>query len=980
MALAGPAIQVAAEPAKTTGQASGPTSVIHRGFEELRRGTLEDAGANTYVSATGRIQTIHRMDLNHDGELDLLFTQDHNDDYAPDALIYWNGPKGFKSLEPELPQLRSPYQLVKHAAQAHEGITWLPSLGGGRCQMADLNGDGYPEIILANAMHNYRQDVPAYIYWGSANGYKPSDRTLLPGYLVSGIAVGDLNGDGLPDIVLANRGAESEVEEAAEKMTHTLESYIYWGDPNGFDVTRRTAIPTIAAADVVIGDFNGDKHPDLGFVNDTRHERSIYIYWGDGTANFRESSRQVLPVADRGPAANRRDIEIRTLLAADVNGDGCSDLIAAGNHNCLIFSGSVRGLTAERTAELPADNCLGLEAADLNGDGRVDLIVANAGTNYEQPPASEVYWGSVEGYSPARRTDLPTLGAAAVKVADFNRDGFPDLLFGNKYSRRGFPSQIFWGGANGYASYRRKDLQGFGVEGVGVADLNHDGYPDVLLSNHISGGSGIPSAIYWGNEEHCYSSMALTLLVPGGEMMYSIADFDDDGFPDLAMCIKGRPFIWWGGPAGYDAANCTALPGHSLTEANRFFGLNVADLDRDGRLDLVCTVTGIAEAKQLARAIIYYGNGERFKVARSQELQLSGYFGTEALAIADLNKDGQLDLIFPMCNLDYSEIWWGNVSGYDAKRVTKIEANGAPTAIVADVDRDGWLDVIFTSGLAKRKPGQRVLGGIGVSDKTENSETLVYWGSPEGLKERTGLESFTGLDVAVADFNRDGHMDIALTNYKSDSTRELPAMIYWGDGTRNFGSPRRTLLDAASSSAIDALDLNRDGWPDLVISNHQKDFSHNGGTNIYWGSAKGFSPLNRTELPTIGVHLDATVGAGNIYTGKYEWAYTGTPIESPKGAMFARLRWKAEAALGTGVKFQVRCAVTREELDKVKWSGPKGADSFYLEGGAVLAGVRAEHRWLQYRAILFSPDGGNSPLLSEVEIGCTPTEATAGRP
>ena len=75
-------------------------------------------------------------------------------------------------------------------------------------------------------------------------------------------------------MVLANRG--DEAGESRGFRFH-LESYIYWGDLNGFDVTRRTSIPTISAADVAIGDFNGDGYPDLAFANHNSQEQSAYI-------------------------------------------------------------------------------------------------------------------------------------------------------------------------------------------------------------------------------------------------------------------------------------------------------------------------------------------------------------------------------------------------------------------------------------------------------------------------------------------------------------------------------------------------------------------------------------------------------------------------------------------------------------------------------------------------------------------------------
>ena len=951
-----------------------PVSFVQTGFEGLKHGTFGDAGANTYLSAKGKIQTIHRWDLNRDGEIDLLFTQDHNSDYAPDSMIYWGGPDGPESYLPELPRQRSPYTLLKYSEQARKRMTWLPSMGGGRCVIADLNNDSYPDILFGNTMHNFRQDMPAYIYWGSAQGYREVDRTILPGYTVSGVAVGDLNEDGLPDVVLANQGFERAFEARFGPMINNLESYVYWGHATGFDASRRLSLPTISAADVAVGDFNGDKHLDIAFANSDGKAQTLYVYWGDGTGKFGESSRQMLSVGGEKPAAEAKEIEMFALLASDLNRDGLTDLVVAGNRVALVFSGSKSGLNPSRTAELPAENCNGVEAADLNGDGEIDLVLANTG-NSKQPPASTIYWGDRNGYRADRRATLPTLGAKTVKAGDLNRDGFPDLLFGNEGS--GTPSHIFWGSANGFSGFNRKELQGFGVVGAGLADLDRDGNLDVVLMNHLSGGSDLPSPIYWGNKEHFYSTASASFLEPGGAMMQTVADFDDDGFPDIVMVDDGVPFVWWGTPAGFNAQNRTELPLKSVPSGDNIGGLGVADLDRDGHLDLVCIGRTHKDPKLKTgpKAIILYGNDRRFAGARTAELQLSGHRRTQgaiALTIADLNRDGYLELIIPLLDIGIGEIWWGGAKGFDQEKVTKFETNGASHAAVADLDGDQWLDVIFISGLrGRKKPDQVIVGGTGIKGTTRNSETQIWWGSPDGFKTRSELESYNVLDATVADFNRDGHLDIALTNYLSDTTRELPAMIFWGDGTRaGFNNHRRTFLDAASSSAIDALDLNRDGWLDLVVTNHQRNFSHLSGTNIYWGGEKGYSNSRRINLPTIGAHLDTMVDSGNIDTRKYEWDYISAPIEVAKDMEFTALKWKAATELGTGVKFQVRGAATENDLARAAWSGPQGPGSFYTASGTALAEATAQQRWLQYRAVLTSPDGANSAVLSEVEIIC----------
>ena len=132
--------------------------VRHSGFDSLSQGRLGDAGANTYISRKGRLQTINRLDLNRDGELDLVFTQDHNSVYNPDSIIYWGGPDGFRSLMPDLWELRAPFSILKYLDDSASRITRLPTQGGGRGLISDLNLDGFPDIVIANFMHNYRPD------------------------------------------------------------------------------------------------------------------------------------------------------------------------------------------------------------------------------------------------------------------------------------------------------------------------------------------------------------------------------------------------------------------------------------------------------------------------------------------------------------------------------------------------------------------------------------------------------------------------------------------------------------------------------------------------------------------------------------------------------------------------------------------------------------------------------------------------------
>ena len=933
--------------------------IRHQGFESLSEGRLGDAGANTYVSRKGRLQTVNRLDLNRDGELDLVFTQDHNSVYNPDSIIYWGGPEGFRSLMPDLWELRAPFSILKYLDDSASRITRLPTQGGGRGLISDLNLDGFPDIVIANFMHNYRPDQDVFIYWGGPSGYGPGNHTQLPAYRAGGVAADDLNGDGFPDLVVANRG--DELGESLGLRLH-LESYVYWGSVTGFHPQRRSSVPSITAQDTAIGDFNGDGFPDLAFANHDSQVHNCFVYWGDGKGRFVPERRQILDAGDLHLAEGVKEGKrlhdgMSTLLAADLNGDGAHDLVAAGSSNGVVFFGSSRGLDTGNSIRLPADSCQGLAAADLDNDGRVDLVFANEGGRRDSPPPSEIFWGTENGFSPAERTPLPTLAATTVQAADLNLDGHLDLLFGNSRGQDTFdaPSYIYWGTDHGFSPHRRTKLLGFGVDGSGVADLDGNGWPDVLLINHLSSHTDIlPTAIFWGESRRQYGDSSLTLLRPGGMMEYSIADLDDDDYPDLLLVHRQGPAIWWGGPEGYAADRRTRL------QVQRPSSNNIADLNRDGYLDLLFTGPGRAGRKDVESATIVWGDAGRFESPLTTQWDLHDKL-LESNAIADLNRDGHLDLVFPMSYGDQSEISWGSPDGYRQENHLLLEAHGAAHAVPADLDRDGWLDLLFTSSAS---PRYRDMDG----------PALIYWGSPEGLTTvpPTPLEGFTSLDATIADFNGDGHLDIALTNYKSATTREIPAFVYWGDGSRNYSKTRRTLVKAASSSAVDALDLDRDGWVDLVVSNHQTFFDHAAGTNIYWGSGEGFASSDRTHLPTVGVHLDAMVDAGNVYTREPKWDFISVPVEAPAGTRFTRLRWSGQTPLGTGLEFQVRTAAGPEGLETAPWRGPEGSGSFYSTSGDPLKQIPAGHAWLQYRAVLLSPDGGNSPTLTEVILECEP--------
>ena len=253
-------------------------NIRHADFEDFNQGTLGNAGANLYVSRKGTVQVINQWDLNRDGYVDLVLSNTHDNMSVVDALVYWGSADGPRSLLPELWRERPLAQVVYGLMDRTDQVTRLASFGGGRSAVADLNQDGYPDLVFCNYIHNYPGVRTAYVYWGSRDGYSPDGRVELPTRWAAGVVARDLNSDGYPDLVFANQGVEAGAEKISPKVD--LASYIYWGSANGFDPDRPGLVPTRGARDVASGDVNGDGDPDLIFINNSPQSKGVQVFLG----------------------------------------------------------------------------------------------------------------------------------------------------------------------------------------------------------------------------------------------------------------------------------------------------------------------------------------------------------------------------------------------------------------------------------------------------------------------------------------------------------------------------------------------------------------------------------------------------------------------------------------------------------------------------------------------------------------------------
>ncbi len=283
---------------------------------------------------------------------------------------------------------------------------------------ADVNGDGKPDLIVANALRN---TVSVLLNTTARGAAKPSfspPQTFTVGSVPYSVTAADINGNGKPDLIVANA--------LDNTVSVLLNSTAPGAIAPSFSPQQTFATGSVPYS-VTTADIDGNGKLDLIVTNNDAGVSVLINTTAPGATTPSFATRQTFATGSFAFSAT----------VADVNGNNKPDLIVA-NYNSntvsVLLNTTVRGATTPSFATQQTFTAFSdptsVTAADVNGDGKPDLIVANeAGAvsvllNTTAPGAATPSFGPQQDFAAGG-------GPISVTAADINGDGKPDLIVAN---------------------------------------------------------------------------------------------------------------------------------------------------------------------------------------------------------------------------------------------------------------------------------------------------------------------------------------------------------------------------------------------------------------------------------------------------------------------------------------------------------------------------------------------------------------------
>ena len=847
------------------------------------RGQNEMLFPGQRVALGGPSTAIAVGDLDLDGQLDLAYYGETCDFDAP-TLMCWRGVfvrlarPGRTFGEPQF-----------HLAGSQ---SWSAALD---LVIRDLTQDGWPDLAFVDPIANALVVLPS-LGWGAFGEPLASD-CAEPGDTLGGLDFAELDGDGIPDAVVAvwtsgqschcmhvlrGTGTGSFAQTASHFMgEHLSHPTIRDLDGDGLldlaaitewsDIVVRLALPGGGYAQPVISESSP------GFLSFTLHDIQWVDFDDDGLQDIVGGSTsseatcvvKLLENVGGGSFALVDTITVldipnyqtgMTVAVADMTGDSRPDILAAtpaiysfsAAHKeladeALVLLEGLGGFSFSPSQQLNVADELGmLIPCDLDADGFMDLVYQAS-----SPPFAGIRYGTADGAfdvgadAPARS---PSVDIAS---GDLDGDGHSDLVLAHLSGDPGVSIQL--GVGDGSFSAGSAITLALPVHRVLLADVSGDAKLDLVAASSVPGQT---VHVMLGSGDGAFGVATLVSTETAADL--ELADLNGDGVVDLSSCDPSSQRVNVQLGLGQGAfASPVGYPSGGPSQR-----LSVGDLDSDGDMDLLVAnpAPQLPASEQWTLATLLNDGAAAFAAPT-----LYPEFGTQDVAAADLDRDGIQDVVLgihdesDVSHAVSNDIAWRRGLGGGLLGESISLANPViPWRIeTSDLNRDGWTDVVAAaapeSKLEEYAPDLVDGDSVGLVLGSPSAPSTLYLGVAVQAGEQP-------VAVAVADFNEDGFPDIAAAQSESPSVAILlNQSTTWATLGHDSAPPSggsAPLLTGSGTPVADqgivlqaASPLLQAGQPGLLVVGFDTDYSpFQGGVLV--PAAQGQTPM-RVGAPLI---------------------------------------------------------------------------------------------------------------------------------
>lgn len=652
--------------------------------------------------------------------------------------------------------------------------------------VGDIDGDGHPDIAIANTTDN---TVSIVMSNGNGTFHPPEDYEV--GDYPRSVILGDLEGDADLDLAVANRNSDS--------------ISILLGNGDGTFMPAVDYSTGESPRALVFHDLDGDAALDLAVACYDWDNSNLSVLWGNGDGTFEDA----VFYAAAAPQTS--------VAAGDMNGDSMPDLAVSvgsdlgwGNKVVILLGAGQRDfqIAGEYSGgEYPFDVAM----HDLDGDGALDMVVVD-GSRFEDygaygnfyPGSLVIRRGAGDGTFQESIQYFPDECPRSVGIGDLDGDGNPDLVVGSTgrwdlyfdYYHPGGITVLLGQGDGTFEFTEEEYMVGDRVYDIAVENLDNDQQLDMIAINPYMD-SGI---VFPGDGDGTFKTAA------GFEAEYNpvaiaAGDWENDG--DLDLVVANYGYI--GDDPGCVSIHLNNGKGTFQNDEQLWLGdalgdVALGDVDGDGDLDLAVSKYGYIDPDDLVEypgcvlIRMNYGEGIHYE---PRPYRISDYPGP--LAFGDLDGDDDLDLVV----VDQDDpgaivVLPGNGDGTFGSAVY-YGTDGVNSIALGDLDGDGDIDIV-----ASVSSEDVVSVRLGNGDGTFGEAVNYSAGDrPES--------------VAIGDFDGDSNADLVTGDVSGDT---VSVLLGNGDGTFN----NAVQYDAGEAPrSVSSVDLNGDAILDLVASNLYSD-------------------------------------------------------------------------------------------------------------------------------------------------------------